>query len=148
MTHEAEPAGEPMRILECDPPRRLVVEWVQQDSDAWRVDLDLTREGDRTVLRFVQVFGPDADVVDYAMGWHWYLDKFGAEVEGTSGPGTGTPSSPRPAPPTAAPDPSGEARPAPSVTRCDVRDSVPGIRPPTTASAAGSTAPRTAALDR
>ncbi|MBN1094254.1 SRPBCC family protein [Blastococcus sp. TML/M2B] len=87
MTHEAEPAGEPMRILECDPPRRLVVEWVQQDSDAWRVDLDLTREGDRTVLRFVQVFGPDADVVDYAMGWHWYLDKFGAEVEGTSGPG-------------------------------------------------------------
>lgn len=88
MTHEeGEPVGEPMTILECDPPRRLVVEWVQQDSDAWRVDLDLTTEGDRTVLRFVQVFGADADVTDFAMGWHWYLEKLGAEVGGTPAPG-------------------------------------------------------------
>jgi uncharacterized protein YndB with AHSA1/START domain len=88
MTHEeGEPVGQPMRIVECDPPRRLVVEWVQEDTDAWRVDLDLTTEGDRTVLRFVQVFGADADVTDYAMGWHWYLEKFGAEVGGTPAPG-------------------------------------------------------------
>ena len=76
-----------MRIVECDPPRRLVVEWVQDEPDPWRVDLDLATEGDRTVLRFVQVFGPDADVVDFAMGWHWYLEKFGAEVAGSPAPG-------------------------------------------------------------
>ena len=84
---EGEPVGEPMTILECDPPRRLVVEWVQQDSDAWRVDLDLTTEGDRTVLRFVQVFGADADVTDFAMGWHWYLAKLEAELGVGPAPG-------------------------------------------------------------
>lgn len=88
MTHEeGEPVGEPVTILECDPPRRLVVEWVQEDSGAWRVDLDLTTEGDRTVLRFVQVFGADADVTDYAMGWHWYLAKLEAELGAGPAPG-------------------------------------------------------------
>lgn len=88
MTHEeGDHAGEPMTILECDPPRRLVVEWTQQETENWRVDLDLATEGDRTVLRFVQVFPAGADVVDFAMGWHWYLDKFGAELAGTPAPG-------------------------------------------------------------
>ena len=80
MTHEEEPVGEPVTVVECDPPRRLVVEWVQQDADAWRVDLDLWSEDGGTVLRFVQVFPADADVTDFAMGWHWYLDKLDAEV--------------------------------------------------------------------
>ena len=88
MTHEeGEPVGEPMTIVECEPPRRLVVEWVQQDTDAWRVDLELSTEGGRTVLRFVQVFGADADVTDFAMGWHWYLAKF--ERRGGRRAGTG-----------------------------------------------------------
>lgn len=86
MTHEDEAVGEPMTIVACDPPRRLVVEWVQEDSDAWRVDLELSVEDGRTVLRFVQVFGADADVTDFAMGWHWYLEKFGAEVDGSPVP--------------------------------------------------------------
>jgi uncharacterized protein YndB with AHSA1/START domain len=82
MTHEeGDDAGSPTTILECDPPRRLVVEWQQQDADAWRIDLDLRVEDGRTVLRFVQVFPADADVADFALGWHWYLEKLGAEVE-------------------------------------------------------------------
>jgi uncharacterized protein YndB with AHSA1/START domain len=88
MTHEeGERAGEPMTIVECDPPRRLVIEWTQQATENWRVDLDLWREADRTVLRFVQVFPADADVTDFAMGWHWYLQKLGAEVGGEPAPG-------------------------------------------------------------
>jgi uncharacterized protein YndB with AHSA1/START domain len=88
MTHEeGEPVGEPMTILECDPPRRLVVEWVQQETEDWSVALDLWTEGGRTVLRFVQVFPADADVTDFAMGWHWYLDKLDAEVGGRPAPG-------------------------------------------------------------
>ncbi len=80
MTHEEEPVGEPMTIVECEPPRRLVVEWVQQGTDAWRVDLDLWSESGGTVLRFAQRFPAAADVTDYALGWHWYLDKLDAEV--------------------------------------------------------------------
>ncbi|MCA0145766.1 SRPBCC family protein [Blastococcus sp. LR1] len=88
MTHEeGEQAGEPMTILECDPPRRLVVEWQQQETEDWRVDLDLWTEDGRTQLRFTQVFPADADVTDYAMGWHWYLDKFGAVITGRPQPG-------------------------------------------------------------
>jgi uncharacterized protein YndB with AHSA1/START domain len=88
MTHEeGEAAGEPTTIVECDPPRRLVIEWVQQDTDAWRIDLDLWVEDGRTHLRFTQVFPADADVVDVAMGWHWYLEKYGAEISGRPAPG-------------------------------------------------------------
>jgi uncharacterized protein YndB with AHSA1/START domain len=87
MTHEeGEHAGEPMTILECEPPRRLVVEWTQQQTESWRVDLDLWSEGGRTVLRFVQFFPAAADVTDMAMGWHWYLDKLDAEVSGRPQP--------------------------------------------------------------
>ncbi len=87
MTHEGgEPAGEPTTIVECDPPRRLVIEWVQQETDAWRIDLDLSVEGGRTVLRFVQFFPAGADVADFAGGWHWYLDKLDAELSGRPQP--------------------------------------------------------------
>lgn len=87
MTQEAEPVGEQMTIVVCDPPRRLAVEWVQEDTDAWRVDLELSTEQGRTVLRFVQVFGADADVTDFALGWHWYLEKLEAETGAGSAPG-------------------------------------------------------------
>ena len=87
MTHEGgEPAGEPTTLVECDPPRRRVIEWVQQDAQAWRIDLDLWVEDGRTVLRFVQFFAADADVADFAGGWHWYLDKLDAEVGGRPQP--------------------------------------------------------------
>ena len=84
MTHEEEPAGDALRIVECDPPRRLVVEW--QDELGWRVELDLAREDGATVLTFTQVFPAGTDAVDYALGWHWYLDKLDAEVTGRPAP--------------------------------------------------------------
>jgi uncharacterized protein YndB with AHSA1/START domain len=83
---EGEPVGQPTTILECDPPRRLVVEWVQPEAENWSVALDLWAEDGRTVLRFVQVFPAGTDVVDYALGWHWYLDKLDAEIGGRPGP--------------------------------------------------------------
>jgi len=83
---EGEHSGSPMSIVECDPPRRLVVQWAQQGTFAWRIDLDLWVEGGRTQLRFVQLFPADTDVADMAMGWHWYLDKFAAELGGPPAP--------------------------------------------------------------
>jgi uncharacterized protein YndB with AHSA1/START domain len=84
MTHEEQSAGEPMRILECDPPRRLVVQW--ESEQAWRIQLDLAQEQGRTVLTFTQVFPPGTDAGDYVLGWHWYLDQLGAEVTGGPAP--------------------------------------------------------------
>jgi uncharacterized protein YndB with AHSA1/START domain len=81
---EGEAVGQPMTILECDPPRRLVVQLTGQED--WRLEVGLTAEGGRTQLTFSQVFAPGTDVTDYALGWHWYLDKFGAEVGGQLGP--------------------------------------------------------------
>jgi len=84
MTHEEELVGEPMRIVECVPPHRLVVEW--QTEMGWRVQLDLIREGEHTVLLFTQLFPAGTEVADFVLGWHWYLDKFDAEVSGRSAP--------------------------------------------------------------
>ena len=87
MTHEGgEAAGQPATILECDPPRRLAIEFEQQDAENMRLDLDLWAEEGRTVLRFVQFFPAAADVTDWAMGWHWYLDRLGAEIDGGTPP--------------------------------------------------------------
>ena len=83
---EGEAPGQPTTIAECDPPRRLVIEWPEACSLMERIDLDLWAEDGRTVLRFVQFFPAATDVVDWALGWHWYLDKLGAEIEGGTPP--------------------------------------------------------------
>jgi uncharacterized protein YndB with AHSA1/START domain len=83
---EGEAAGQPTTIVECDPPRRLVIEWPEASAQMERIDLDLVVEGGRTVLRFVQFFPAATDVVDWALGWHWYLDKLGAEIDGGASP--------------------------------------------------------------
>jgi uncharacterized protein YndB with AHSA1/START domain len=80
MTQEVESGGMPMTIVECDPPRRLVLQW--PEPLMWRVELDLTVEGDRTVLVFTQVLSSAEGQRDIATGWHWYLDKLDAELTG------------------------------------------------------------------
>jgi uncharacterized protein YndB with AHSA1/START domain len=87
MTHEegGQP-GEPATIVECVPPRRLVVD-TTGPGETWRLVLDLTREADRTVLVFRQWFAAGTDVSDVAGGWHWYLDKLDSEVSGRPAPG-------------------------------------------------------------
>jgi uncharacterized protein YndB with AHSA1/START domain len=85
MTAEAEAFEAPMTIVECDPPRRLVLQWTEPMW--WRVELDLTVEDGRTVLVFTQVLPTDEGVADVAMGWHWYLDRLDAELTGRPQPG-------------------------------------------------------------
>ncbi|MCZ2821703.1 SRPBCC family protein [Modestobacter sp. VKM Ac-2977] len=86
MTHEETPIGEPMRIVECAAPHRLVVDW--DTEEGWRAELDLTAQDGETVLLFTQLFAPGTQVTDYVLGWHWYLDKFDAEVGGRPSPGS------------------------------------------------------------
>jgi uncharacterized protein YndB with AHSA1/START domain len=86
MLHEgaAEPAPMGMTIVECDPPRRLVLQWPEPFH--WRVELDLGVENGRTVLVFTQVFPTAEGIADVAAGWHWYLDKLDAELTGLPQP--------------------------------------------------------------
>jgi uncharacterized protein YndB with AHSA1/START domain len=77
---EGESGGQQMRIVECDPPRRLVVESV--DLADFRLEVDLIASDGRTELVFRQWFAPDATVAEWAGGWHWYLDKLDAVVTG------------------------------------------------------------------
>jgi uncharacterized protein YndB with AHSA1/START domain len=85
MTHEpGEPVGQPTQIVECDPPRRLVVELGDQGD--FRLEVDLLADDGGTELVFRQRFAPDVEVVEYAGGWHWYLDHLDAELGGGAPP--------------------------------------------------------------
>ena len=95
MTQEGvdQPAGDPATIVECAPPRRLVVD-TAGPGETRRLELDLAEEDGRTVLVFRQRFAAGTDVADFAGGWHWYLDKLDAG-QGRPGPADWRPSGPR-----------------------------------------------------
>lgn len=86
MNAEAEPVP-PARydILECDPPRLLVVR-TAGDANGWTLSVELDHHDGTTTLVFRQ-HGVDPDLVpDLGPGWEWYLDRFAAAVDGRDGP--------------------------------------------------------------
>lgn len=87
MTFEegGERTGSPATIVECAPPRRLVVETAGA-GEIWRLELDLAEEAGRTVLVFRQRLAAGTEVADIAGGWHWYLDKLDSVVSGRPAP--------------------------------------------------------------
>ncbi|GAA2760278.1 SRPBCC family protein [Actinopolymorpha rutila] len=89
MTGEDGAGPEPVRILECEPPRRLVVDWSVPGQPRWRVEVTLGPDetgGTGTSLRFVHRLAPGDDVKDVAAGWHYYLDRLAAALDGRPGP--------------------------------------------------------------
>ncbi len=81
MLHEAE-AGEPepVTIVECEPPRRLVVEWRLPDQQTWQVQLTLTPTDTGSSLLFSQQLASTEGMADIGPGWQWYLDKLAAAL--------------------------------------------------------------------
>lgn len=77
MTAEAEDAPvEAHRILECDPPRRLVTESSSpEDETVWRIELDLVETDGVTVLTFGQRLETAVPVDSVGPGWDYYLDR-------------------------------------------------------------------------
>ncbi|MGW0231605.1 SRPBCC family protein [Actinopolymorpha singaporensis] len=89
MTGEDGAGPEPVTILECDPPHRLVVDWSVPGEPRWRVEVTLTPddpEGTGTSLLFVHRLPTAAGVTDVAAGWHYYLDRLAAALAGRPGP--------------------------------------------------------------
>jgi uncharacterized protein YndB with AHSA1/START domain len=87
MTGEVDAGGEvappvTVTIVECDPPRRLVLDIPEGDGPPWRVAVSLTEEGGRTVLLFEQRVIGGVSPADVEAGWSWYLDRLGASLHG------------------------------------------------------------------
>jgi uncharacterized protein YndB with AHSA1/START domain len=83
MTGEVDAGGEvappvTVTIVECDPPRRLVLDIPEGDKPPWRVAVTLNEEAGRTVLLFEQRVIEGISPADVDAGWNWYLDRLGA----------------------------------------------------------------------
>lgn len=87
LTGEVDAGGEvappvTVTIVECEPPRRLVLDIPVGDGPPWRVAVSLTEEGGRTVLLFEQRVVGGVPPADVEAGWSWYLDRLGASLHG------------------------------------------------------------------
>ncbi len=85
MTYEHEAAPEPALIIECDPPRRLVVE-VGVGDVPWHLSVDLVERDGVTTLTFVQPVASGVDAVDVGPGWEYYADRLTAALNGSAMP--------------------------------------------------------------
>jgi uncharacterized protein YndB with AHSA1/START domain len=91
VTGEVDAGGEiaapvTVTILECDAPRRLVVDIPESATSSWRVAVDIAPDGDGSVLVFTQRVADGVDAADVTAGWRWYLDRLEAALHGTARP--------------------------------------------------------------
>ena len=81
MTAEGAAEPEDVRIVECEPPRLLRVEF-SQGPNGWRVEVGLTEADGVTTLTFTQGIDEGIDVSDVGPGWEYYLDRLVATRAG------------------------------------------------------------------
>jgi uncharacterized protein YndB with AHSA1/START domain len=84
-----EDAGGPdstVHVEECEPHRSLRVRVEQDEGEPWVLSLALAPSADGTVLDFRQVLPPGFSPADAGPGWHWYLDRLGADLAGRAFP--------------------------------------------------------------
>ncbi|MGQ0773360.1 MAG: SRPBCC family protein [Pseudonocardiales bacterium] len=88
MIAEEDAGGEPstVHIIECESPRRLVVDVPEHGISSWRIALTLAAEGGATTLLFEQAIPPEMQMTDVGPGWHWYLDRLAASLTDTPMP--------------------------------------------------------------
>lgn len=85
MTEEEGATPQVVTIVECAPPTRLVVD-VPSPDGTWRLHVVLATEGDVTTLAFTQRLAEPYDASSVGPGWHYYLDRLGAVVDGADVP--------------------------------------------------------------
>lgn len=71
----------PVRIVECTPPRRLVLEMLSADGP-WPLSVELTHADDTTTMVFVHRLAEPYDASGVGPGWQFYLDRLDARVAG------------------------------------------------------------------
>lgn len=85
MTQDEGSTPQTVKILECAPPARLLVDLPSPDG-TWRLSVTLTEDGGVTTLRFVQRLAEPYDATSIGPGWHYYLDRLAAVVAKTEVP--------------------------------------------------------------
>ena len=85
MVAEADASQQTVAILDCEPPSRLLVETDSPDG-VWRLEVTLSDKGGRTTLRFVQRLAEPYDASSIGPGWHFYLDRLAAVLQGRDVP--------------------------------------------------------------
>jgi uncharacterized protein YndB with AHSA1/START domain len=91
MTGEVDAGGEvappvTVTVVECEPPRRLLVDIPESADRTWRVAITLAAQAGGTALRFEQPMPDGLDPADVEAGWRWYLDRLGASLRGAPMP--------------------------------------------------------------
>ncbi len=87
MTEDEGSTPQPVTILECRPPARLVVELPSPDG-TWRLSASLRAQDGLTTLVFTQRLAQPYDASSIGPGWHYYLDRLGAVVADSPVPGS------------------------------------------------------------
>lgn len=89
MPAEGDGPAQNVTIVECDEPSSLIVQ-TPGPGDGWRLEVRLC-EGDvdsagtpSTILRFTQPLDDPASAADIGPGWHFYLDRYEAVLDGRS----------------------------------------------------------------
>jgi uncharacterized protein YndB with AHSA1/START domain len=74
------------RVLACDPPRVLEHEWTQPGLAVSVVRYELEADGGGTLLRFTHRRSVASGAIGGAAGWHAYLDRLAAYLDGAPVP--------------------------------------------------------------
>lgn len=74
MTAEEGAPTEPARIIECDPPRRFLIETAGM-GDPWQLQVELEEANGQTTMTFTQRLSDDLDAADIGPGWEFYADR-------------------------------------------------------------------------
>jgi uncharacterized protein YndB with AHSA1/START domain len=86
MVPENEIVALPATILECEPPRRFVLD-LGDPQQPWRISVDLVEDGGVTRMTFDQALdGGEIDIVEVGPGWEYYADRLTAALEDTAMP--------------------------------------------------------------
>lgn len=89
VTMNAEPEEYPAIAYDievCEPPRLLIVHSVD-DYGTWHLRVEITEDGDDTVLELRQIRIDPSMARDVGPGWEWYLDRLVAAVADEQPPG-------------------------------------------------------------
>lgn len=81
MTAEDGAPAEPARIVECDPPRRFLIETAGM-GDPWRLQVELAERDGVTTMTFTHHLADDLDAADIGPGWEYYADRHHAAFHG------------------------------------------------------------------
>lgn len=81
MSAEDDDSAQTVRITRCDAPTHLSVE-TPSPTGSWSLEIVLTESDGTTLLSFIHRLGPVDDSTDIGPGWHFYLDRLQAALNG------------------------------------------------------------------